>query len=157
MADRIVVLNHGRVAQDATPVQIYQHPANAYVARMFGSFNEFHRQVEHQRVETPLGTIACTDFENGSNVLVMTRSTDIHVTKSESNQPTSSITATVCSSRLLGPTTLLKLKTTKGATASNLVNAQIPGIHLMKPGTEVNLTIEPEAIFVFSTADPAEE
>lgn len=35
-ADRIVVLDHGRVAGAGTPRQMYQHPANSFVAEFLG-------------------------------------------------------------------------------------------------------------------------
>lgn len=37
MADKIVVLNHGRVEQFATPLEIYDRPANTFVASFIGS------------------------------------------------------------------------------------------------------------------------
>ena len=37
MADRIVVLNEGRVEQVGTPMELYHHPASAFVAGFIGS------------------------------------------------------------------------------------------------------------------------
>ncbi len=37
LADRIVVLNHGRVEQVGTPLQLYRHPASRFVAGFIGS------------------------------------------------------------------------------------------------------------------------
>ncbi len=37
MADRVVLLNHGRIEQDATPVELYDTPANTFVARFIGT------------------------------------------------------------------------------------------------------------------------
>ena len=37
MADRVVVMRDGRVEQVATPVELYQEPASAWVARFIGS------------------------------------------------------------------------------------------------------------------------
>ncbi|MBN8575953.1 MAG: ABC transporter ATP-binding protein [Cytophagales bacterium] len=38
-AHRIVVLKKGTIVQQGTPHQIYQHPKNEYVARLFGAYN----------------------------------------------------------------------------------------------------------------------
>jgi sn-glycerol 3-phosphate transport system ATP-binding protein len=37
MADRVVLLNAGRIEQDGTPVELYETPANAFVARFIGT------------------------------------------------------------------------------------------------------------------------
>ncbi|MDQ0393430.1 ABC transporter ATP-binding protein [Labrys monachus] len=39
MADRIVVMNHGRIEQVGTPQEIYYRPASEFVARFFGENN----------------------------------------------------------------------------------------------------------------------
>jgi len=39
LADRVVILNAGRVAQIGTPHQVYVHPADAFVARFLGLTN----------------------------------------------------------------------------------------------------------------------
>ncbi|MCS6066762.1 hypothetical protein LNO81_01080 [Klebsiella variicola subsp. variicola] len=40
MADRIAVLNQGRIEQTGTPEQIYQHPATPFVADFMGADNK---------------------------------------------------------------------------------------------------------------------
>jgi sn-glycerol 3-phosphate transport system ATP-binding protein len=37
MADRVVLLNRGRIEQNATPVDLYERPANTFVARFIGT------------------------------------------------------------------------------------------------------------------------
>ena len=37
MADRVVLLNAGRIEQDGTPVELYETPANTFVARFIGT------------------------------------------------------------------------------------------------------------------------
>ena len=50
MADRVAVLEKGRVHQVGTPMEIYDHPANLFVAG-------FHRQSEHE--SDPLSAGSC--------------------------------------------------------------------------------------------------
>jgi sulfate transport system ATP-binding protein len=42
VADRIVVMNHGRIEQLGAPDEVYQHPATAFVYEFLGDVNLFH-------------------------------------------------------------------------------------------------------------------
>jgi sn-glycerol 3-phosphate transport system ATP-binding protein len=37
MADRVVLMREGRIEQNGTPVELYEHPANTFVARFIGT------------------------------------------------------------------------------------------------------------------------
>lgn len=45
LADRIMVLGEGSVAQCASPLELYEHPANGFVARFMGALNVFDVEV----------------------------------------------------------------------------------------------------------------
>ncbi|WP_136513180.1 sulfate/molybdate ABC transporter ATP-binding protein [Geomonas edaphica] len=45
VADRIVVMNHGRIEQQGTPSEVYDHPATPFVYDFLGSVNLFHGRV----------------------------------------------------------------------------------------------------------------
>jgi sulfate transport system ATP-binding protein len=60
VADRIVVMNKGRVEQSGTPAEVFEHPANAFVMDFLGNVNIFQAQLKDGRVllgdvEMPLG------------------------------------------------------------------------------------------------------
>jgi len=42
VADRIVVMNHGRIEQDGPPDEVYDHPATPFVLQFLGDVNLFH-------------------------------------------------------------------------------------------------------------------
>jgi sulfate transport system ATP-binding protein len=42
VADRIVVMNSGKIEQAGTPDQVYEHPANPFVLNFLGNVNLFH-------------------------------------------------------------------------------------------------------------------
>lgn len=46
VADRVVVMNNGRVEQVGTPAEVFEHPANAFVMDFLGHVNVFHGRVE---------------------------------------------------------------------------------------------------------------
>jgi sulfate transport system ATP-binding protein len=49
LADRIVIMNEGKVEQDGSPQQVFDHPASPFVMNFLGSVNIFHGRVEHGR------------------------------------------------------------------------------------------------------------
>ena len=49
VADRVVVMNHGKIEQVGTPQEIFDHPASAFVMDFLGNVNVFHGRVEHGR------------------------------------------------------------------------------------------------------------
>jgi len=63
MADRLVVMSHGRVQQIGTQRELYEHPANAFVAGFVGRTNFLRGRMEAAgvfRSESGLG-IRCSD------------------------------------------------------------------------------------------------
>src|SRR5205085_12613300 len=46
MADRIAVMDHGRITQVATPAEIYEQPNSRYVAEFIGDVNLIEARVE---------------------------------------------------------------------------------------------------------------
>ncbi|MCL6416942.1 putative 2-aminoethylphosphonate ABC transporter ATP-binding protein [Aestuariirhabdus sp. Z084] len=67
MADRIVVMDHGTIAQTGTPQEIYHHPATEFVARFIGSMNLLPSRFENNQklvIEgTELSYPLCLDQE----------------------------------------------------------------------------------------------
>jgi sulfate transport system ATP-binding protein len=49
LADRIVIMNEGRVEQDASPVEVFEQPASPFVMNFLGNVNIFHGRVEEGR------------------------------------------------------------------------------------------------------------
>jgi sulfate/thiosulfate transport system ATP-binding protein len=47
VADRIVVMNKGKIEQAGTPDQVYEHPANPFVLNFLGNVNLFHGRLHH--------------------------------------------------------------------------------------------------------------
>ncbi len=85
MADRIVVMSDGRIAQVGTPMEIYRDPVNAYVADFIGSMNFLHGkmsaggQVQVGRMKISLPDDAAKQFAKGDDVVVCIRPEDVAV------------------------------------------------------------------------------
>jgi sulfate transport system ATP-binding protein len=50
LADRVVVMNEGRIEQIGTPAEVYHHPATPFVYQFLGNVNLFHGRVEDGHV-----------------------------------------------------------------------------------------------------------
>jgi len=46
LADRVVVMNHGKIEQDGTPYEVFHQPKNAFVLDFLGSVNLFHERMD---------------------------------------------------------------------------------------------------------------
>jgi sulfate transport system ATP-binding protein len=49
VADRVVVMNHGRIEQVGAPAEVFEHPANDFVMRFLGHVNVLEAQLERGR------------------------------------------------------------------------------------------------------------
>jgi sulfate/thiosulfate transport system ATP-binding protein len=50
VADRVVILNQGKVEQSASPAEVFEHPASAFVMDFLGRVNVFHGRASNGRV-----------------------------------------------------------------------------------------------------------
>ncbi|HXW83771.1 MAG TPA: sulfate ABC transporter ATP-binding protein [Candidatus Binataceae bacterium] len=70
LADRVVVMNEGRIEQEGTPEDVYHHPANAFVYNFLGNVNLFHGRVEGGKMhlgDTVLDLDAFEHYDNGTS------------------------------------------------------------------------------------------
>jgi ABC-type Fe3+/spermidine/putrescine transport system ATPase subunit len=55
LADRVVVLEKGEIAQIGTPEEIYTHPTSPFVAQFLGFQNIFSGEIYQNTIKTPFG------------------------------------------------------------------------------------------------------
>lgn len=85
MADRIAVMSHGKVQQIATPVVMYQQPANIFVADFIGTSNMFEGIATSGGVEVPnIGCLPGQDSPStiGGAAYLMVRPEDMRIVES---------------------------------------------------------------------------
>lgn len=80
MADRIAVLNNGRLEQLDTPETIYHTPSTPFVADFVGQADFIPGTIENGTVQTEIGTFPNqAGYRSGAQVVVMIRPDDIHI------------------------------------------------------------------------------
>ena len=132
MADRIAVLNQGRLEQFDTPEMTYHMPATPFVADFVGQADFVPGTVSHGMVHTELGefpdTIECKD---GTAVVVMIRPDDIHLV------PTKGARARVLSRQFRGSENLYTVSLPSG----QIVHSSQGSTSIYQAGTTVEVRV----------------
>ncbi len=141
LADRIAVMDKGRIRQAGTPDEIYLNPADAFVAAFFGDVNRFDGVVTSGSVETPVGSVPTKDIADGVAVTVLVRPEALKLAAEGARQ------GTVLSSRFLGRSSLIDVRLSDETAPT--VRIHVPGRHLPGTGEAVAVTCDGSETFVF--------
>ena len=152
LATRIVVLNGGNIEQVGPPLELYERPANVFVARFIGSpsMNIFEGRITgtgaQTRVELEQGggavvPVSSGERDMGSSVKLGVRSEDLVPTTGEAL-----IEGRVEIVEGLGETTLLHLERVGEAEPTI---AKLPGIHSISRHETVRLGADPAKLHLF--------
>ncbi|MCG3117000.1 MAG: sulfate/molybdate ABC transporter ATP-binding protein [Candidatus Manganitrophus sp. SA1] len=110
VADRIVVMNEGRIEQVGTPEEVYDHPANPFVYNFLGNVNLFHSRVGEGRVK--IGPLEIDAPEHAAAqetpAVAYVRPHDIEIERHKDSQP--AIAAKIEHIQSVGPVVRLQLK-----------------------------------------------
>jgi iron(III) transport system ATP-binding protein len=95
MSDRIAVMSEGKIVQESTPRDIYQHPASRFVAAFVGGTNFIPGRVEDGQsevrgVSTEIGRILSrlpSDVASGDAVTIAIRPENIRLATSRADGP----------------------------------------------------------------------
>jgi len=120
MADQVVLLNGGRIEQDAPPAELYARPATVFAARFIGT--------------PPMNIVAAPgrpDLKLG-------------VRPEHVRLDSSGFDAVVQSAEYLGADTVVTCSTSAGGTLADTIAARLPGQHDLVAGTRVRLGWSPE-------------
>ncbi|WP_424929032.1 ABC transporter ATP-binding protein [Amaricoccus tamworthensis] len=154
LASRIVVLHGGDIEQVGSPLELYERPANLFVAQFIGSpaMNIFHGKVVSTGAETAVeleagGTahvsVPSADADMGTAVQLGIRPEDL-----VPSQEGVLVNGTVEIIEGLGETTLVHLAKIGG---DEPAIAKLPGIHRLKKGESIKLTAAREKLHLFDS------
>ncbi len=160
MADRIGILNSGKILQIGTPGDIYERPQSVFVAKFVGSpsINTFNAIIEkdklhigEERVICCLTKKQCSSLEkiDGKEVIFGIRPEDIEITRARKDQY--SIKSEVYFSQSMGAEDILNLNISRGL----MLRAIAPPKVLAKTGETVfaNINMERAHLFDKDTED----
>lgn len=154
VADRVVVVNRGRIEQAGTPAEIYDHPATPFVYRFIGQVNLFHGRVsggvahlgdvrvpvpEHRHVEDAPATGFLRPHEVGV----------------EAHPSPGALPAVVRRIQAAGPLLRVHLNREEGAPLEAQLAAADPGSARLAVGQRVYLDTSRVRVFLEDGAAPA--
>lgn len=142
MADRVAVLNAGRLEQLDTPVGLYERPQSLFVAGFIGTSNRFVGQAETGGIGVPgVGLIAAPHtLAAGTAAVVVVRPEDVTVTA-----PDQGIRATVEDASYFGGSSGLRLRIPG---VEDTVRATVHAAVGVDRGAEVGIRFDPERAVV---------
>ncbi|MGW8206662.1 MAG: ABC transporter ATP-binding protein [Hyphomicrobiaceae bacterium] len=79
LGDRIAIMRKGRIVQLGRAEDLYHHPAELFVARLFSEINELDAVVKNGVIEMPFGRVPADDFKNGEHVTLGIRERGIRL------------------------------------------------------------------------------
>ncbi len=115
VADRVVVMNEGRIEQQGTPEEVFHKPATEFVMHFLGNVNLFHGRVESgQAVFGPWVLDQNAAFQDGQEARLFVRPYDLDIHEAEDGRP--AIKAVVDRIQAAGPNAKFELHTEDGQT-----------------------------------------
>jgi sulfate transport system ATP-binding protein len=90
VADRIVVMNQGKIEQIGSPQEVYDHPANPFVYNFLGRVNLFHGRVHDGTVSMGDINVEAPEVSNQNDAAVVgyVRPHDLAIAKSRNGHAT---------------------------------------------------------------------
>lgn len=147
MADRIAVMADGRVQQIATPVDLYQRPANLFVADFIGTSNRFAGTLGSDGVTVPgLGLLPSrrpSSLDPGS-AHVIVRPEDVRIVESADW----SLSGTVIDTQFFGGSSTIAVEVPGHEAPVMLIRHGLP---TATRGSQVRLAWDPDSAIVLSS------
>jgi alpha-glucoside transport system ATP-binding protein len=144
LASRIVVLNGGNIEQVGAPLDLYERPANTFVAQFIGSpaMNLMPGMVKDGAVtlssqDGPVASISCPD----GPVQLGVRPEDLSLATKDD----ALITGEVELVERLGEVTIVHI-----SAGGETVVAKLPGIHALSKGDQIGVSAQDEKLHFFS-------
>lgn len=115
IADRVAIMNEGRVEQADTPAELYKRPVSAFVAGFLGESNVLVGRVEGGRLRAGGFDLDAGSARDGATARVFVRPHELDIRAAEA-QAAAAVLARVRHAAAQGPVVRLELQTETGDT-----------------------------------------
>jgi iron(III) transport system ATP-binding protein len=143
LGDRIALLKDGRLVQAGRAEELYQRPADLFVAGFFSELNLFETRVSGGFALTPAGKVAAPGLGEGASVTVAVR-----LTAFDLSETAGEVEVRVLSRRYLGVEEMLELAVSG---AEMPLRARIRGGILAAGARDIWLTLRRTDVLVFES------
>ncbi|MGY5031661.1 ABC transporter ATP-binding protein [Streptomyces sp. 900116325] len=133
LADRVVVMRDGRIAQVGTPLEVWQRPASAFVARFLGFDNVVDATVTGAAAATPWGWVPVPDGAPQGPCALLVRPAGVRI-----GDPADSLPCTVGARTFRGNHVAVTLRPDSGP----LLEAECPLRDTPQEGAKVGVTFD---------------
>ncbi len=152
MGDHIALMTQGTILQQGAALDLYFAPRNLHVASFFGDVNRLSGYVHNAQLSTSFGPLPVPAVADGTLIEVVIRAEGIRLEPvSCDNNNKVSLRATVTKVQLLGGTSLIDLQPRTDSMSTETLLARILGASRLAVGTSVQLTLDPDMVFIFPT------
>jgi iron(III) transport system ATP-binding protein len=151
MGDHIALMTQGTILQQGAALDLYFAPRNLHVASFFGDVNLLHGHIDNAQVRTSFGPLPAPALADGTRVEVVIRAEGIGIEPAINQTNRSSLNAVVTKVQLLGGTSLIEMQSSADGVSTDILLARTLGASRLTPGTTVQLTLDPDMVFIFPT------
>ena len=158
VADRVVVMNKGRIEQVGTPQEVWEHPASPFVYGFLGDVNLFKGRATGGQMQVGDWQIAAPEHAHAldAEAMAFVRPSDLTVAPYAAGA-TSGLAARLDRALLIGP--LARLELTPHDNPSHILEAHLPANEFrqlgVQEGDSVRVSPRKARVFLETVDDPA--
>jgi iron(III) transport system ATP-binding protein len=152
IADRVAVMKEGLKLQEGTPSEIYNHPANEYIAHFFGKTNTFQGTIiDNNKIDSEIGVLtSASTLSNSSKVILSIRPNSFVV---HSDPQPEGIPVQITKRIFMGEYTELICKTQLQAKSPADILVHVPP-YTPLPTDQLYLTVNQQDVWIINQHKP---
>lgn len=148
MADRIAVMEGGKIVQIDTPKSLYQHPNSRFVAEFIGDSNIIKAAVSGNAIATPLGKFNSSGVAHRGEGWMIVRPEKLRIKLADPSASANAFAATIEESVYQGESLMVKLRA-----GDHEINVRVAATDAafnlpMRKGERVSVSVDPGDIVV---------